>query len=88
MKLIKNNILFVKRFEHNGVTYSWFIAMKSRKVSDVRNFVNYENGKTVVKQYPKEWLPKAVQNFLNTNTEELLVDGDEYKIYVTGTKEG
>ena len=85
MKLIKNNILFVKRHEHNGVTYSYFVAMKSRRVCDAHQFINYKDGKTTIAPYPKERLPKAVQNFLDSNTEELLVDGEEYKIYMTGT---
>ena len=70
-----------------GITYSYFVAMKSRKISDARQFINYKDGKSVIAPYSKEKLPKAVQNFLNSNTEELLVDGESFKIYMTGVKE-
>ena len=83
MKLTENNILFVKRHEKDGVTYSWYIAMKSRRISDNKNFVNYENGKTVIKEFSQDRLPKAVQNFIAKHEETLLVDGD-YKIYIMG----
>lgn len=82
MKLTMNNILFVKRLEHNDVTYSWFVAMKSRRISDARNYINVENGKTVIKEYPAEWLPKTVQNFISTYSETKIVDGDEFKVYM------
>lgn len=64
------DIAFVKRLEQDGVTYSWFVAHKSNRVSDSRNYVNYENGKTVVKEYRKESLPKMIQKFIDSHTEE------------------
>lgn len=64
------DIKFVKRLEQDGVTYSWFVASKSNRVSDSRNYVNYENGKTVVKEFPKEALPKMVQKFIDSHNEE------------------
>lgn len=87
MKLTVNNIQFVKRIEMNGLTYNWFVSMKSNAVSDSRNFINYENGKTVMKEYKFEILPAAVRKFVETHSEELFTemtfkDGDEYKVYI------
>ena len=86
MKLTMDNILFVKRYEHKGTTYHWFVAMKSRKVSDSRSYVNEENGKSVIKAYPKDCLPKTVQKFLDQNTETQIVEGEEFNIYMTAVK--
>lgn len=79
MRLIEKNIAHVWRMEVDGMTYSYFVALKSRQVSDSRNFINYENGRTVAKEYPAEWLPAAVRKFLQKHDEELqyeMVDKD------------
>lgn len=65
-----SEIKFVKRMEQDGVTYSWFVANKSNRVSDSRNYINYENGKTCIKPYAKEALPKSVQKFIDSHNEE------------------
>ncbi len=64
MRLTENNIKAVRELTADGMTYSWFVVMKSGWVSDSRNYINWENGRTTVKEYPLEWLPKAVQNFV------------------------
>ena len=89
MKLIKSNILEVKRLECDGVTYEYFVVMKGRYVSDARQFINYnEQGRTTVEEYAFERLPKAVQNFINDHEEKLLrdweatKDGKNFKEYI------
>lgn len=64
------DIKFVKRMEQDGLTYAWFVASKSNRVSDSRQFINYENGKTCVKEYKKEDLPKMIQKFIDSHNEE------------------
>lgn len=68
------DIKFVKRIEQDGITYNWFVAHKSNRVSDSRNFINYENGKTVIKEFPKEALPKMVQKFIDSHSEEEITE--------------
>lgn len=68
------DIRFIKRFEKDGVTYCWYIANKSYNISDGREFINYENGKTVVKEYKKEDLPKYAQRYIATHNESVLQD--------------
>lgn len=71
MKLTTNNIKFVKELTCDDRTYGWFVAMKSGYVSDSRNYINYEDGKTTSKyEFPKEQLPKAVQKFIDNSTRE------------------
>ena len=85
MKLTANNISFVKRHECGGITYGWFVSMKSGAVSDARTFINYdERGRTCVKPYEKERLPKAVQKFIASHDERILYekDGDDFKHYI------
>ena len=83
MKLTKNNIKFVKELTCDGITYGWFVAMKSGYVSDSRNYINYENGKTTCKQtFPKNQLPKAVQKFIENSVPELFLY-DEQNTYGT-----
>lgn len=65
MRLIENNIKFVKEMQLNGMTYSYFVSMKSNSISDSRSYINYENDVTVAKEYEFERLPKSVQNFIN-----------------------
>lgn len=83
MRLAEKNISFVRRLEQDGITYCWFVGMKSNRVSDSREYVNWENGKTVVKKYPLHWLPKSVLNFVLYHTETLTTDGGEtgFKMY-------
>ena len=80
MRLTTENIAFVKEIRNNGMSYSWYVSMKSRNISDGRNFVNYENGKSVVKEYKKEDLPKAVQKFLEGKKAEIFAKNDEETI--------
>ena len=68
------DIKFVKRMEQDGITYNWFVATKSNRVSDSRSYTNYENGKTVIKEFPKEWLPKMVQKFIDSHSEEEITE--------------
>lgn len=74
MRLIEKNIRHVIRSEMDGVTYSYFVAMKSGWVSDSRDFINYENGRTVVKLYKFEWLPAAVRKFVQKHEKKLLYE--------------
>ena len=70
MRLTTNNIAFVKELRINDMSYSWYVALKSNRVlkrnrvSNTHNYVNYEDGKTVVKEYPMDRLPKSVQKFI------------------------
>jgi len=64
MRLIKDNILFVKQRHKDGITYNYFVAMKSRKVSDNRVYNNIVNGKSTDDYYEFERLPKTVQEFV------------------------
>ena len=74
MRLTTNNIKFVKELTCDGITYGWF-------VSDSRNYINYENGKTTCKQtFPKNQLPKAVQKFIENSVPELFLY-DEQNTY-------
>lgn len=82
MRLKTNNIKFVKELTHNGITYEWFVAMKSNSVSDARMFVNHENGRTILAEYPKEMLPKTVQKFLEGCTAEELESRGDYITYI------
>lgn len=85
MRLTKNNILFVKRHECDGITYNWYVAMKSRQISDNRSFVNYdETGKSIIKEYPLERLPKAVQAFISQHEEKHFAgeDEDRFQVYM------
>lgn len=79
MRLTTSNIKFVKRYKKDGVTYMWFLAMKSGRVSDSREYINYDESgkKTCVKEYPAEWLPKTIQNFINSHEEHLITDPEE-----------
>lgn len=72
MKLIEKNIYSVHESKTDeGVTYSYMVHMKSGRACDSRKFINYdENGRTTADEYKKEWLPKAVQNFIDHHTAE------------------
>lgn len=90
MNLTVNNIKHVVEHTVNGYSYGWFVAMKSNKVSDSRNFINYKGGKTTnTIEYPAEKLPKSVQKFITRHErrerEEFgIVRGSEdtYKSYI------
>lgn len=65
MRLTANNIKFVRELSKDGITYQWFVSMRSGNVSDSRCYVNYdESGKTVAELYPFDNLPKAVQKYI------------------------
>lgn len=65
MRLTENNIRHVVERQYKGMPYTYFVAMKSYRISDSREFINYgENGRTIVKEYKREWLPKSVQKFM------------------------
>ena len=77
MRLAKGNIQFVRRLEKDGITYEWFVVMKSGRVSDTRCYVNYVNGRTVVKEYPINLLPKAVRDFVKGKTETVTYETED-----------
>lgn len=83
MRLTKNNILFVRELVKDGITYEWFVCMKSRKVSESRVFANCdESGKTIVKTYEKEKLPKSVQKFLEESFCDFEKKEDDYITFI------
>lgn len=71
MKLTVNNISFVKAKKHkeSGIVYAWCVGMKSGWVSDLRMYYNFENGKTVIREYPITDLPVSVQEFIKIHSE-------------------
>ena len=81
MKLVKSNIDFIKRSELNGVTYCWFVVMKSHRVSDSREYINYDGNRTCVMDYSINRLPAAVRAFIQEHSETLSLDNGEYKEY-------
>lgn len=71
MRLTTNNIDFVKELTEDGVAYSWYVAMKSHRTSDGRHYCYCDKeGRTIVKEYRKEDLPKSVQSFIDTHKRE------------------
>lgn len=70
MRLTVNNIAFVKELTCDGLTYSFFVSMKSGRVSDSISYINYENNKTVVKEFEKKRLPVSVQKFIDRHTKK------------------
>lgn len=68
MRLTINNIAFVKELTCDGLTYEWFVSMKSGRASDSILYVNYENNKTVVKEFEKDRLPASVRKFIDRHT--------------------
>ena len=64
MRLTENNIVAVKELTRYGMTYGWVLDMRNGKEKEAREFINYREGKTVIEEYERERLPKAVQNFL------------------------
>lgn len=74
MRLAEKNIKFVKEFVQNGITFCWFVSMMSGKNSDARDFINYENGKSVFGEYTADRLPKSVQKFIAKHNKEVFRD--------------
>ena len=90
MRLTVKNISFVKERTKNGVTYGWFIGLKSPNVSDSINYAVYEDGKTVAKEYPLDLLPASVRKFIERSERKLLCEdtyesGDCYRHYIYET---
>lgn len=85
MRMAKKNISFVKRLEKDGMTYCWFVSMKSNCISDAREYINYRDGKTVAEEYKIDRLPKAVQDFVKDNQESIWTDDKEatgFAVYI------
>lgn len=83
MRLSENNILFIKELRKDGITYEWFVCMKSRNASDSRQYVNYDKtGKTIIASYEKERLPKAAQNFLAKSSCMLEEENNGFSHYI------
>lgn len=60
-----NEIRFVKCHTFEGMPYCWFVGHKSGRVSDSVEYINRdEQSRTVIEEYPAEWLPKAVQKYI------------------------
>ena len=74
MRLAEKNIKFVKEYVQNGVTFNWFVSMKSGENSDARDFTNYENGKSVFGEYNADRLPKSVQKFISKRERKVFRD--------------
>ena len=66
MRLTENNIRFVKEYTVDGITYGWYVCMKSNKVSDGRNYSAHG-----FELYPVDKLPKTVQNFIQKHSWEI-----------------
>ena len=82
---VKEQHKIVKRLEKDGMTYGWHIAMKSNRISDSREYVNYRNGKTVVEEYKLDRLPKAAQSFVKEHEESIFTDEREstgFAVYI------
>lgn len=72
MRLIEKNIKEVRETKKNNVTYLYYVIMQGGKVSDSREYINRdENGMTIVKEFKREWLPKAVQNFIKKHDRDM-----------------
>ena len=81
MRMKYDNISCVHRFDSKGITYAWHVSMKSYNVSDGRSYYNTENGVSVIKEYPIEWLPKTVQKFIANHSEAVLHDWSEDTLF-------
>ena len=74
MRLAEKNIKFVKEFVQSGVTFYWFVSMKSGKNCDARDFTNYEDGKSVFGEYTADRLQKSVQKFIAKHNKKVFRD--------------
>lgn len=82
MRLTTNNIGFVKELTEDGVTYNWYVAMKNYRTIDGRCYCHYSpEGRTIVKEYKKEDLPKSVQAFINSHERTVFTQTDENHIH-------
>jgi len=83
-RLTVKNIRHVIRYEQDGMIYGWSVAMKTSV--GARSFINYENGRTVAREYPQEWLPKEVIKFINSHDQQLREEhewgGHKYEHYI------
>lgn len=70
------DIKFVKERKFNGMTYGWFVGGKA--VSDSRNYAVYENGKTIIAEFPKESLPKFIQKFIDSRQPMIWDEENEF----------
>lgn len=78
MRLTVNNILFVKEGTMDDLTYAWYVAMKSHRVSDLRIYRRFDkDGCLVIDAYPKECLPASVQKFINASSRTLFFEREE-----------
>lgn len=82
MRLAEKNIKFVKEFVNNGITYYWYVGMKSGRTSDNRNFINYESNVSVVEEYSVDRLPKTVQKYIAKHKREFLKDVDGVQEFI------
>ena len=64
MRLTKENIQFVKQRHKDGITYNYYVSMKSNNISDNRLYCNYKDNKSTIDYYEFERLPKTVQKFV------------------------
>lgn len=61
MRLTKNSISFVKTICKDGIRYSTFVKLKD---GDYRQYIHYEDGKTVATQLHDSEFPKCVNDFI------------------------
>ncbi len=71
MRLTEKNIDFVKRLEMDRITYGFYVAMKTGKISDSREYMHYENNKTVYKKFYFNQLPGTVKKFIKSHKESV-----------------
>lgn len=80
-----SDIKLVRVKEKDGKPYTWFIVHKSGRVSDALHYQNYENNKSTTDVFPKEWLPKYIQKWLDSHIKEMDADNpyieDGYVFY-------
>lgn len=71
MKLTINNIDYVKRLVLDGITYGFYVSMKSGNISDSREYMNFENNKTVYSEFSFDRLPETVKKFIVSHHESI-----------------
>lgn len=75
-RLSEENIVFVKELTADGMPYSWYVSLGNR-VSDGREFQNYDCRRTVIREYPVDRLPASVQRFIKNRRPEQWGDSRE-----------
>jgi hypothetical protein len=74
-------INFVKELTKDGVTYEWFVAFDDYRVSSALCYCNVDvRGRTCIKAFPKEKLPKYIQKFIDSHKPRLIdnhIAGDD-----------